>query len=393
VSASSGRPAVLGGAPAFAPALPFVRPSVPDFARVTERVEASYSRGMLTNGPLVREFEAVSADRLDVPHVIAVSSCTAGLMLVLRVLAPDGPVVLPSFTFSASAHAVVWNGLEPRFVECDPCSFQVDGASAAARIDGAGALLATHVFGAPCDVDAVEALAARAGIPALFDAAHAFGSLRRGRPVGGFGAAEVFSLSPTKVVVAGEGGVIATRDGALADELRIGRDYGNPGDYDTQFVGLNARMSELHAAIGIESLAGLDERLAQRRHIVDRYRSGLAELPGVAVQRVDAGDESTFKDFTIAIDEAAFGISRDAAVKALRADGIDTRCYFTPPVHRQHAYRDVPPYDLPVTDSVSSRVVSLPIFASLGDDDVDAVTRVLASLHQRADEVRAAIDA
>jgi dTDP-4-amino-4,6-dideoxygalactose transaminase len=328
-----------------------------------------------------------------VPHVIAVSSCTAGLMLVLRSLAPNGPVVLPSFTFSASAHAVAWNGLEPRFVECDAASFQVDPASAAARLDGAGALLATHVFGSPCDVEAVEALAANAGVPVMFDAAHGFGGSRAGRAIGGFGAAEVFSLSPTKVVVAGEGGVIATRDDALAADLRIGRDYGNPGNYDTQFVGLNARMSELHAAIGIESLAGLDERLEQRRHIVSRYRSGLAELPGVAIQHIDAGDESTYKDFTIAIDEDSFGLSRDAVVQALRVDGIDTRCYFSPPVHRQHAYRDVEPYDLPITDAVSARVVSLPIYASLTDRDIDAVTRVLASLHRHAGEVRGAVDA
>jgi dTDP-4-amino-4,6-dideoxygalactose transaminase len=384
---------VLGGEPAFAPPLPFVRPSVPDLARVTARVEDSYSRGMLTNGPIVREFEAAAAERLGVPHVVAVSSCTAGLMLVLRALEPKGPVVLPSFTFSASGHAVVWNGLAPRFVECDPASFQIDPASAAARIDGAGALLATHVFGAPCDVEAVEALGAQAGIPVFFDAAHGFGGSRGGRPIGGFGAAEVFSLSPTKVVVAGEGGVVATRDDDLAAALRIGRDYGNPGDYDTQFIGLNARMSELHAAIAVESLVGLDDRLAQRRHIVDRYRSGLAELPGVAVQRIDAGDESTYKDFTIAIDESTFGLSRDAVVKALRADGIDTRNYFSPPVHRQHAYRDVEPYDLPVTDAVSSRVVSLPIYGSLAEPDIDTVTRVLASLHGHAGAVRGAVDA
>ena len=242
-------PAVAGGKPAFPDLLPFVRPTVPDLERVVARFAPSYERGMLTNGPLVREFEEQAATRLGVPHVVAVSSCTAGLMLVLRVLAPRGPVVVPSFTFSASAHAIAWNGLEPRFVECDPASFQVDPASVVSRLDGAGAVLATHVFGAPCEVEALEGLAAGAGIPVFFDAAHAFGALRDGRAIGGFGAAEVFSLSPTKVVVAGEGGVVATRDGSLAEALRIGRDYGNPGDYDTQFVGLNARMSELHAAI------------------------------------------------------------------------------------------------------------------------------------------------
>ncbi len=217
--------------------------------------------------------------------------------------------------------------------------------------------------------------------------------MRDGRAVGGFGAAEVFSLSPTKVVVAGEGGVVATHDGALADALRIGRDYGNPGDYDTRFVGLNARMSELHAAIAFESLVDLDARLEQRRRIVDRYRNGLAELPGVAAQHVDARDRSTYKDFTIAIDEAAFGLPRDLVVKALRADGVDTRCYFSPPVHRQHSYRDVAPFDLPVTDRVASQVVSLPIYTALSDAQVDTVTRVLGALHQHADQVRAALDA
>jgi dTDP-4-amino-4,6-dideoxygalactose transaminase len=386
-------PAVVGGAPAFPDGLPFVRPAVPDLERVVARFAPSYERGMLTNGPVVRAFEEQAADRLGVPQVVAVSSCTAGLMLVLRVLAPKGPVVLPSFTFSASAHAIAWNGLEPRFVECDPVSFQVDTDSVVGRLGGAGAVLATHVFGSPCDAESLEGIAAGAGIPLVFDAAHAFGALRDGRAVGGFGAAEVFSLSPTKVVVAGEGGVVATHDGALADALRIGRDYGNPGDYDTRFVGLNARMSELHAAIAFESLVDLDARLEQRRRIVDRYRNGLAELPGVAAQHVDARDRSTYKDFTIAIDEAAFGLPRDLVVKALRADGVDTRCYFSPPVHRQHSYRDVAPFDLPVTDRVASQVVSLPIYTALSDAQVDTVTRVLGALHQHADQVRAALDA
>jgi dTDP-4-amino-4,6-dideoxygalactose transaminase len=385
------RPAVLGGEPAFPDGLPFVRPTVPDLERVVARFAPSYERGMLTNGPLVSAFEEQAAERLGVSHVVAVSSCTAGLMLVLRVLAPDGPVVLPSFTFSASAHAVAWNGLEPRFVECDPASFQVDTDSAEARIAGAGALLATHVFGAPCNIEALEAMASGAGIPLLFDAAHAFGASHGDRAIGGFGTAEVFSLSPTKVVVAGEGGVVATTDASLAELVRIGRDYGNPGDYDTRFVGLNARMSELHAAIALESLAGLDARLVERRRIVDVYRNGIAELPGVVAQHVDPWDRSTYKDFTVAIDESVFGVPRDAVVTALRADGIDTRRYFSPPVHRQHAYRDSAPFDLPVTDAVAGRVVSLPIYASLSDDQIATVTRVLGALHRHADAVRSAV--
>ena len=160
-----------------------------------------------------------------------------------------------------------------------------------------------------------------------------------GGPSGGFGAAEVFSLSPTKVVVAGEGGLVTTNDGALADVIRMGRDYGNPGSYDSAFAGLNGRLSELHAAMALESLGDLDEHLARRRRLVARYVDGLATVPGLRVQHLAPDDESTHKDFTIVVDEAAFGVDRDTLVAALRAEGIDTRCYFSPPVHRHTAYR------------------------------------------------------
>jgi hypothetical protein len=137
--------AVLGGTPAFPDGLPFVRPPIPPLARVMERLAPTYERGMLTNGPLVRELEAAVAERLGVRHVLAVSACTAGLMLVVRALVPAGRLVLPSFTFSATAHAVAWNGLQPRFAECEPDTFHLDLADAEAQLDGAGGLMA-HIF-------------------------------------------------------------------------------------------------------------------------------------------------------------------------------------------------------------------------------------------------------
>jgi dTDP-4-amino-4,6-dideoxygalactose transaminase len=234
-------------------------------------------------------------------------------------------------------------------------------------------------------------LAAAAGIPVVFDAAHGFGATRGDRRVGTFGAAEVFSMSPTKVVVAGEGGLVATNDSDLAASVRIGRDYGNPGDYDTLFVGLNARQSELHAAVALESLAGLDQRLARRRAVAQRYREALVTVPGVTVQRIDSGDTSTFKDFTIMVTEKEFGLSRAEFLHALRADGIDTRCYFSPPLHRQQSYAKLAERNLPVTDAVAARVVSLPIYEALSDSDVDRVSATIDALHQHAGDVRAAI--
>jgi dTDP-4-amino-4,6-dideoxygalactose transaminase len=382
--------AVLGAAPAFAEGVPFVRPAVPPFERVAARVAPSYDRGMLTNGPLVAELEAATAERLGVAHVVAVASCTAGLMLAVRVLAPDGTVVMPSFTFSASAHAVAWNGLVPVFAECDPASFQLDLDDAKGRLDGAGLVLATHVFGAPCGPEAVEELAASAGAPVLFDAAHAFGSRHGGRPIGGFGDVEVFSLTPTKPLVAGEGGLVATNRADIAYGVRIGRDYANPGDYDTRFVGLNARMSELHAAIALESLRDFDEHLARRREIASRYTDGLRSIAGVRVQEVDASDESTYKDFTIAVDGTSFGVTRDELAAALQAEGVGTRNYFDPPVHRQQAYAGNNAR-LPVTDVVATTVVSLPIYPGLPDATVDRIIEVVAAVQAHASDVRHAL--
>jgi dTDP-4-amino-4,6-dideoxygalactose transaminase len=189
-------------------------------------------------------------------------------------------------------------------------------------------------------------------------------------------------------VVAGEGGLVATNRDDIAAFVRIGRDYGNPGNYDTQFVGLNARMSELHAAVALESLAGLDQSLDVRRTLAERYRVGLQAIPGVGVQHIARDDRSTFKDLTITIDPEHFGLSRDHLVIALGQEGIDTRLYVSPPVHRHQAYAHLKSEDLPVTDEAAARVVSLPLFNAMTLDDVDGVVQALASLQSHSAEIR-----
>ncbi|MFW6033591.1 MAG: DegT/DnrJ/EryC1/StrS family aminotransferase, partial [bacterium] len=241
--------AVLGGDSQFPDGLPLTRVVVPDRERLNRRLEAILDSGMLTSGPNVAELEERVADALGVAHVVAVASCTTGLMLVLQALDATGPVLMPSFTFAATAHAAAWAGGTPAFADADARSLTLDPDDAAARLAGARALMATHVYGTPCDVERIDKIAADAGVPVVYDAAHALGSKRRGKAVGGFGTAEVFSLSPTKVAPAGEGGLVATHDGGLAEQIRLARNYGNPGDYDCRVAGLNARMSEFHAAV------------------------------------------------------------------------------------------------------------------------------------------------
>jgi dTDP-4-amino-4,6-dideoxygalactose transaminase len=386
ISFDDQRPAIDGGQPVFPDGLPLARPAIADPASVADAAVAILASGVLTNGPYVRRLEERAAEYLGVRHCVAVCSCTAGLMLVLRASGLSGDVVLPSFTFSASAHAVVWNGLRPAFADIRPDDLLLDPA-AAARSTGVrtSAVLATHTYGTPCDTEALGRLARDNGIRLFFDAAHAFGSRRGDRMVGGFGDAEVFSLSPTKVLIAGEGGIIATNDDSLAERCRVGRDYGNPGDYDTRFVGLNARMSELHAATALASFADLEERIGRRNQLAERYRKVLDELPGITFPAVAEEDRSTYKDFTILIDPEELGMDAAAVAAALAAEGIQTRRYYAPPVHRQRAYRWVGPANgaLPHTDWAAARVLTLPLWTGMGDEQVDGVGVAMSRLAGR----------
>ena len=377
------RPAIAGGHPAFPGGLPLARPRLASPNAVARHVESILAGGVLTNGPFVRQLEDRAAAYLGVRHCVAVASCTQGLMLILRAAELTGEVVMPSFTFAASAHAVDWNGLEPVFTDIEPRSLTLDPKSVVRAIGlRTAAILATHVYGTPCDVEALTRIAREHGLRLFFDAAHAFGSSRRGRMIGGFGDAEVFSLSPTKPLIAAEGGIIATDDDLLAERCRIGRDYGNPGDYDCRFVGLNARMSELHAATALVSFDDLEERLAARRSLAAAYHEAFAEISGITAPDVPGEDRSTYKDLAILVDPDLFGLSADDLADALSAEGIETRRYYQPPVHRMRAYegRGRRAGDLPVTAWAAEGALCLPLWEGMTEAQVkrvsDAVRRI-----------------
>jgi dTDP-4-amino-4,6-dideoxygalactose transaminase len=377
--ANSVRAEIGARTPAFRTLLPIADPEGVPGDEFLEEVRGILESKQLTNGAYVRKFEEAAAEYLGVEHCVAVSSCTAGLLLVLKALDLRGEVILPSFTFHATAHAVVWNGLTPVFADCDAKTFCVapEAVRAQVSIRTAG-ILAVHLFGNPAAVKELEEIASELQIPLVFDAAHAFGSISRGKHVGGFGTAEVFSFSPTKLVVAGEGGLVATRDARLAEKLRAARNYGDAGNYDPEVLGVNARMSEINAAMALHGLAGLDARIERRNEIRLRYERNLRDVAGIRFQEVSEGGRSTFKDFSAIVDEKEFGHSRDWLVELLHLENIGARKYFSPPVHRQKLYSAM--WDgraLPVTDSVSDGVVSLPIYSSLTDESVDKVCEVI----------------
>jgi dTDP-4-amino-4,6-dideoxygalactose transaminase len=370
--------------PVFEKMLPFVVPEVSGKAEFLNDAQTILAGKQLTSGMYVRKFEEAAAGYLGVKHCVAVASCTAGLLLVMKSLILRGEVILPSFTFHATAHAVAWNGLKPVFADCDAHTFCIDAEQVRQQITPqTAAILAVHMFGVPAPVRDLQEIADTFGIPLVYDSAHAFGSRSMGKHVGGFGAAEVFSFSPTKLVVAGEGGLIATNDVRLAEKLRAARNYGDAGNYDPEILGVNARMSEIHGALALRGLAELDARIARRNEIRKRYQRNLEDLPGIQFQQLSEDDLSTCKDFSLIVNENEFGHARDWIMDALRCENIDVRKYFSPPLHMQKLYRewwDQRP--LAVTEYLSNAVISLPIYSSLTDGSVDTVCGVIRGLQQ-----------
>ena len=319
--------------------IPFVRPTLPGFDCLRDELGEIIQTGQLTKGRHLARFEQRLAQELHVKHAIGVSSCTSGLMLVYQGLDLEGEVILPSFTFMATATALEWAGLTPVFVDVKSATTNIDPSAVEAAISPrTSAIVAVHNFGNPAEIDALSKIAERHGLRLIFDSAHGFGSRFRGAPVGSQGDAHVFSLSPTKLLVAGEGGIIATNDDALAESVRLGREYGNDGQYDCLFAGMNARMPEVSALIGFHGLRLLEDVVEQRNQTAVRYQQRLLPLPGIDFLDVHPSDRCSYKDFSIVIDPEEFGVTRDTLRSALAQVGVQTRAYYDPPVHRQAAF-------------------------------------------------------
>lgn len=371
--------------------VPVAAPHLPPVERVAGDLAAVLRSGRLTKGPYVERLEAMLAARLGVRHAVAVSSCTIGLMLVYRGLAGAGrgrgrirdEVVMPSFTFFAAPAAAVWSGLKPVFIDVDPATMNIEPAAVARSITPRTvAICGCHTFGNPCDVAGLARMADDHGLPLVIDAAHAFGARVAGRPVGVGGTAQVFSLSPTKLLVAGEGGIVATDCDWLAAWVRAGREYGHDGSYDPLFAGLNGRLPELSAALAVASLESLDHVADVRAATAAAYRRRLQTLAGIGFLEPPAGVEPSYKDFSITLDSSRLGATRDAVRRALADRGIETRCYFDPPCHRQTAFRQY--HDvrrpLPITDRLAARSLALPMGPHVDEDVVAEVCDVIAGV-------------
>lgn len=382
-----------GGAPESV-RIPISQPTLPSFESYAGPLREIFERRQITNERWVRELETRAAEYLECAEVVALSNATAGLVLLARLLNWSGEVCLPTFTFPATLHALLWNRLTPRLVDNDPDTFNIDPDSLeAALAGGAKAAVPVYIFGNSPDWARLDPILERHGVSVYSDAAHALGTTWAGRKAGNFGRAEVFSLAPTKVTVAGEGGLVATNDPALAAELRLARNYGNPGDYDCVLAGLNARQSELHALLATLCLRATEEAIATRHALVQRYRDGLSGLPGVSFQEIDLRCRTTYNYVAIRIDRSRFGLSNDEVKQVLAEEGVQTRIYFAPPLHRQtrftHLFSGQGPF--PGAERVLREVLCLPLYTHMEAETLDSVVEALGACHARADAIRSVL--
>lgn len=386
-------PAVLGGSPIFASPIEVARPSLPDIELTTARIETVLrSRRLSNNSATVQQLERDLAEWLGVRNAVAMCNGTLTLILTLKALGLRGRVVVPSFTFCATVHAVVWAGLEPVFAEIDPSTFNITPATVESVLtEDVSALMPVHVYGSPCDIGGFEDLAARHGLALAFDSAQAIGSTYAGRKLGGYGDVESFSIHATKLLPTGEGGIVTTDDDDLANRLRQARNFGLDDDSDCTMIGINAKMCEFPAVLGTLGLPNLDEAIRRRGELVDHYRRHLGKLTGLRFQKHLADSEPNHQNLVVLIDEHQFGLSRDHLMEALKVENILCRRYFHPPVHLTSAYAGRIPAKLPVTESVAQRCLCLPLFSDMPAQNVEMISSAIISIQERSHEVRTAL--
>jgi dTDP-4-amino-4,6-dideoxygalactose transaminase len=332
-------------------------------------------------GPFEKEFESRVAEMTGARHCIAMCNATVALEIAIRALGFTGEVIVPSFTFIATAHALQWQQITPVFADVDPVTHNIDPRRIEEMITPrTTGIIGVHLWGRACDTDALEEIARRRNLKLLYDAAHAFGCKHQGRMIGNFGDAEVFSFHATKFFNTFEGGAVVTNDDSLARQIRLMKNFGF-ADYDyVSYIGTNGKMNELSAAMGLTSLESLDEFVAVNRRNYEQYRQELTNVPGVRLMPYDEAENPNYQYVVLEIDEGATKISRDEMVQILWAENVMARRYFYPGCHRMEPYRSFYPHAglmLPETERLAGRVLILPTGTAIGHDDVENICGVI----------------
>jgi dTDP-4-amino-4,6-dideoxygalactose transaminase len=376
--------ALYGALPAFADPVHVGRPNIGDRATFMQHVEDALDRHWLTNnGPLVQAFEARIAEQIGVRHCVAMNNGTIALEIAIRALGLQGEVIVPSWTFVATAHALHWQGITPVFADIDPATHNLDPEAVRRAITPrTSGIIGVHLWGRAAPVDALQAIADEHGLVLMFDAAHAFGSTHGGQPIGRFGACEVLSFHATKAFNTMEGGAVVTDDDELAETMRLMRNFGFQGYDNVIHPGINGKMIEVCAAMGLANLGSLNEVFEANRRNHAAYNAVIGDIPGIRLLDYDPAERNSHHYIVLEVD-ASIPVSRDTLVAALQAENILARKYFWPGCHGMQPYRTLFPdagTRLPRTEALAQTIVVLPN-GQMPDgviDTVGSLVRVLA---------------
>jgi dTDP-4-amino-4,6-dideoxygalactose transaminase len=372
----------------FAEPIYVTRPLLPPVEAVTARLERVWSTQWLTNaGPQHDELENAVRQHLQVAQLSLFNNGTVALLCAIRALELTGEVITTPFTFPATPHALSWSGLTPVFADIDPHRLTLDPAKIEERITSkTSGILAVHVYGVPCDVEALASIASRHGLRLLYDGAHAFGVRIAGAGIGTWGDATMFSFHATKLFHTGEGGAIACNSAEVRHRIDRLKNFGIADQETVECVGINGKMSELQAALGLAVLEQMAAETDRRRAILDVYAQRLGAIPGITLMPELPDVESSCQYCAVRIDPGRFGASRDDVHQTLKTLNVFARKYFYPLCSDYPSYRALPsasPECLPVARMAVSQVLCLPLYGSLSHDAVHTICDIIQSVPSR----------
>lgn len=372
----------INGAPqALSEPLHVGRPNIgnrEEFLRLTERILDNH--WLTNNGPMVQEFELRIAERLGVRHCVAMCNGTIALEIAIRALGLTGEVIVPSWTFIATAHSLYWQGITPVFADIDPKTHNLDPDAVRRMITPrTSGIIGVHLWGRAAPIEELQSIAHEHGLKLMFDAAHAFGSTFKGQTIGRFGACEVLSFHATKVFNTMEGGAVVTDDDELAEAMKLMRNFGFKGYDNVIHPGTNGKMVEVCAAMGLANLDSLDGMIATNKRNHSAYRETLSALPGISVIDYDPSELNSHHYVVAEVQGAS--TRRDAIIAALQAENILARKYFWPGCHKMKPYSELYPhahFTLANTEAVAQRVVVLPNGDSVSPAHIQLIASVMA---------------
>lgn len=348
------------------------RPVLPDRKKYFEMLDSVWASQQLTNhGSLHNALEARLSESLGVPGLSLVNNGTIGLLIALRALdIREGEVITTPFTFPATPHAISWNGLDIVFCDIRPDTYCIDPEKIEEKItDKTRAILGVHVFGFPCDVEKIQAIADRYGLKVIYDAAHAFMTTIQDKPVSAFGDVSVFSFHATKLFHCVEGGALAYSDPALRKAIYLLRNFGIQNEETVVDVGINGKMNELQAAMGLLNIDLVENERARRQEIYNVYSSELAGVKGIILPVMTEGVTNSLQYFPVRIVESETGVSRDFIYNELKKYNIFARKYFYPLCSDYDPYTELAsssPDNLPVANQVQQEILCLPFYGDMG---------------------------